>query len=308
MSDIVDRPSAGDKKVHSKNQFELCYLRHQYIRKAKTNPTQSEMAPYSSIIRSLSRNTYSIYRNLFGMVSFNLEDVESISQVHLVSFLGLFSMEKLPEKYEDFVSKFKDRHDTDDTPSEKDVLEKNKANFTLFLKQRLEDLVRVCRQKARNIKGFPAEEFHVFYGQNKPPKILRNLLENNEKFGFRKLEMPVFKSIKKKIKSESNIFKYSGNWYVAVPLEQKGLSLLDFSGADLNPHDNIHNMTPEEILFGIENEESLKSQKISFSKTPKSEKIEIMKSFIEKNNNKIEFSDEIKAAKKFLREIGAEVG
>ena len=41
------------------------------------------------------------------MVGLELDDVINIANVHLVSFLGLFSLESMPEKYKEFVKKFK---------------------------------------------------------------------------------------------------------------------------------------------------------------------------------------------------------
>jgi hypothetical protein len=300
---LIYRPKADKKKIHSRNEFELCYLRHQYLRKTDHNPTPLEMKPYLAIASHMAKNTFFTYKNLFQMVGFEVEDLISIANIHLVSFLGLFSLDKMPEKYEDFVNAHYIKHLKN--PKEWDIMNKNKANCTLFLKQRMEDVVRICRQKARNIKGLPTEEYFFYYGPKKPPRILRDLIENYEKYGFRKLDTAVYKSIKKKIKNEDSlVFKVNGNYYIAVLVEKKCLSLSDFTGAGLDPYDSIHNMNPERSLSLAEDNAHWEKKQEEFNRKNKFSKTKIIKQFIEKNSDKPEYKEEIKTAKKILKNIG----
>jgi hypothetical protein len=303
MSKSVHRPQATKKKIHSKNEFELCYLRHQYIRKVDYNPTEKEMAPYLHIVKNLAKNTFFTYKNLFHLVGMESEDLINIGQMHLVSYLGLFSLEKMPDRMDNFYFAHKAKYKK--TPGYYDYLNKNKANFTLFLKQRMEDVVRVCRQKARNIRGLPTEEFYAYAGPKEPPKILRNLVEGYEKYGYKKIDVATYKSIKKQAKPEGNIFQFNNLWYVAVPVEHKSLSLVDFAGAGMDPYDNIHNMTPEQVLFHRQDNEEFETRKQefeSFSDTKKKRKI---KDFIQANKNNPLFAEEVKVARKLLKEMGA---
>jgi hypothetical protein len=303
MQDNICRPKAEKRKIHSKNEFELCYLRHQYFRRVTENPTKEDLKPFSYIATHMAKNTFYTYRNLFGMIGFELEDVINIAHVHLVSFLGLYSLEKMPQKYCEFVAKHK--IDKNCTPNQSDVLQKNRANCTIFLKQRMEDVVRVCRQKARNIKGLPTEEYFFYYGPKRPPTILRDLVGNHEKYGYRKLDTAVYKSIRKQIRiDDSSVFKFNGNYYVAVPVEQKSLSLSDFCGADMDPYDSIHNMSPEQIFFNAEEISHWEKKKEEFDRTPKYKKAAMIRNFIEKNKENPDFKDELNAARKLLKSIG----
>ena len=303
MEDKIERPQAEKRKIHSKNEFELCYMRHQYLRRVTYNPTQADMAPYEKIITHLAKNTYYMYKNLFNLVGFDVEDVINIARIHLVSFLGLYKLDKVPHKLVDFLEVHWKKHIREATES--DIENKDRANMTMFLKQRMEDVVRVCRQKARNIKGMPVEEFYVYYGPKRPPKDSRSLLDNHEKYGFKKLDMGSFKTIKRrmKIKSNDEPFKFAGSWYVAVPLDKRNLTLLDFSGAGYDPYDSIHNKNPEELFFDKLNETEFEEKRANFEAQSDKRKENIVRNFIRKNKGNPKFRDEIDLAKKFLKDL-----
>jgi hypothetical protein len=299
MNNEITRPLADKRKISSRNEFELCYMRHQYFRRSTYNPSAEEMAPYMAIVKKRCKHTFFIHAGLFQMVGFENEDLINIGMIHLVSFLGLFSMEMMPEKYASYVEKF--MLEKVDPPSEEDVMSKNRANFTIFLKQRLEEVVRVCRQKVRNIKGIPFEEFQPFYGPKKPPMDIIQLMENHESLGFRKMDIAVFKTIRRRAKAYGkNAFRHEKNWYIIVPLKHKNLGMSDFSGAGLDPRDNIHNMNPEEILFRCEDENKWDRKRAAYKSKSKNEKAALISEFIDKNKSSRIFADELKTAKRTL--------
>lgn len=299
----VSRPEASKKKISCRDEFELCYLRHQYLRKAEYNPSEIEMAPYSLIVSHQAKNTFNIYKNLFGMIGLDRDDIVNIGRVHLVSYLGLFSIEKMPEKQQQFERIFEEQQGY--APYQDDTLNKNKANFTIFLKQRMEDLVRVCRQKVRNIKGFPGDEHYVYYGTKKPPKILSLLMQDHEKYGFKKLDIAVFKTIRKRAKaSGSSTFQFNGVWYVSLRYEHKTLSISDFSGAGMDPYDSLHNMSPERIYFDLQEEKFWEEKRVEFDTCEPKVRAKLLRGFLSKHKNKVKFKDEVKLAKKLLKEIG----
>lgn len=305
--DKVVRPIASKGKIHCRNEFELCYLRHQYLRRVDYNPTKKDMEPYKAIAAHMARNTFFTYRNLFHLIGFESEDLINIANVHIVSFLGLFSLEKLPEKYQEFFKSFDAIHK--EGPQSEDILNKNKANCTLFLKQRMEDVVRICRQKAHNIKGYPTEEHYFYSGSNPPPALLRDLIDKHEKLGYKKLSTAVYKSIKKKVHpvlTDGPVFEFNQHYYVAVPIDQKNLSLDDFSGAGLDPHDNLHNKTPEEICSLSQENEDLEQKEEEFFASSDEVKTKLIKRFIRKNKRNPLYKEEMRAARKMLREIEAQ--
>lgn len=296
----VNRPKASEKKISTSENFELAYLRHQYFRRVKYNPTEAEMKPYMKIVEHLTKNTFFTYYNLFKAVGMYHDDVLNIGRVHLVSFLGLYALEQNQSKKQDFEEKFlKYRYRE---AIQKDFDQKNKANFTIFFKQRMEDLVRVCRQKVRNIKGQKSEEYLVFCGTEKPPKYPKKLLRNHEELGYKKIDFSVFKSIRKKadVDYDATIFEFDGAWYVALAVEQKNLELEDIVGSGDNPYENFHNMRPDELYEEKESE----NLNYDFNKKSNSRKKVILRNFIAKNRNDRYYREEIATAKKLLRSLG----
>lgn len=297
----VQRPAADENKISHKDSFELCYLRHQYFRRAKYNPTQEEMAPYMGIVSNLTKNTFFVYINLFKAVGMNQDDILNIGRVHLVSFLGLYSLESDEEKKKEYIERIV-RHEYR-TPDEKDFSQKNKANFTLFFKQRMEDLVRVCRQKVRNINGYPSEEYTVFCGKDGPPKYPRRLLRNHSELGYKKIDFSIFKSIRKKagVNNDATMFYFNSIWYIAISTEQKKLTIEDIVVSESNPYDNEHNMQPDDIYMEKESD----VLRNLFNRKPNSKKERILRKFIAKNRFNKQYKEEVSTARKLLKGFGA---
>lgn len=300
MNKTVERPQASAKKIKTSEDFELCYIRHQYFRRVKYNPTEAEMEPYMKIVAHLTKNTFYTYINLFKAVGMYHDDVLNIGRVHLVSFLGLYALERMEEKKKLFVEKFEKNEYR--TPTENDFDQKNKANFTMFFKQRMEDLVRVCRQKVRNIKGLPSEECIVFCGPARPPKYPKRLLREFNELGFKKIEYAVFKSIRKKIQVDHDamIFQFGGQWYVAIPVEHRSLDAEDIVGSGYNPYENAHNMRPDDLY----EEKELDRYSCLFNKKSILRKRVTLRNFIAKNRGKAHYKEEVATAKRLLRNLG----
>jgi hypothetical protein len=317
----VERPPAPEKKIKTSDNFELCFLRHQYFRRVNYNPTEEEMKPYMGIVVNLTKNTFFTYVNLFKAVGMYHDDVVNIGRVHLVSFLGLYALDKMKDKRKEWMTKF--QIDNDKEPEQKDFDQKNKANFTMFFKQRMEDLVRVCRQKVRNIKGQSTEEFAVFCGKNRLPRNPKRLLKEYEEYGYKKIDFSVFKSIRKKadVEHDATAFQFGGVWYVAIALEQKALEIEDLITSDSNPYENRHNMQPDELYLTVpindpdwnskkgkhvvtKEERESEDLKRLFNRKSNYRKKVVLRKFIANNKNKAQYKEEIVTAKKLLRSLG----
>lgn len=302
MNDKIIRPQAEDRKIRYNDDFELCYMRHRYVRRTDYNPTQIDMEPYMSVVRSLSKRTHKTYKNLFQTVGFEIDDLINICRIHLTSFLGLYSLERLDRKYRDFIGysiKANDR-----PPTQSEILSKNKANFTIFLKQRMEDVVRICVQKARNIKGIQTNEFLVLYGPVKPPENIEELIEKQLELGFKKLDIATFKTIKRRenIKGDGP-FQFAGSWYISIRLDHKPLCAEDLAGAGYDPHGSIHNKDPEALLIERENEDLFTKYSRTFKRFTKEQKAKVFMDFIERHKDNTLLKEEVALAQKMYQNL-----
>jgi hypothetical protein len=302
MSQPVQRPQAAAGKISYRDNFEDCYLRHHYLRRATSNPTPAEMAPYLQICKHFAHNTLCTYAGLLRITGFGLGDVVATAQVHLVSYLGCFSLEAMPTKRKNFVAAFVKAKGHE--PGCDDYEDKNKADFTAFLKQRMEDLVRVCRQKVRNINGQPLDGVVAFYGTPEPFGFLSRLLTDYDSLGYHKIDLAVFKTIRRRAKAgRSECFEFDGKWYVCCRQQTKMLDAVDFAGADCSPYDNLHNMGPEDYYQQFEAANEWEARVREFEASSIGKRTETLKLFVAANKDRPEFKVEIRVAEKMLKAL-----
>ena len=300
MQQLIERPVAAEKKIKTSEDFELCYMRHQYLRRVKFNPSEADMYPYMYIVKNLTRHTFVTYYQLFKIVGMYKDDIVNIGRIHLVSFLGLYDLDQNAVKKAEFDDVFERKNFR--KPNDADYLQKNRANFSIFLKQRMEDLVRVCRQKSRNIRGQLSEEYFVFFGRNKPPKNHREILTNHRELDFHKLDFSIFKSIRKKadISTECDTFYFNSVWYVAIPVENKSLAIDDLVNSNYNPYENDHTRKPDDLI--IEKESARLYEEYESKSDIK--KALILKKFVSRNKKDKNFTKEVALARRLLRRMG----
>lgn len=301
MNKTVERPKATGTKINCYQEFELCYLRHQYLRKSGANPTAAQMKPFNYLISLCAKKTYYTYIGLFQSIGMDWEDIVSIGKTHLVSYLGLFSVQ-IPEKMDKFIDRIYDA--TGEAPTVADILDKDKADFTSFLKQRMEDLVRICRQKVRNIRGKLADEFLVFYGPKTPPDDHSKLIKGYGKLGFRKLDVYKFKTLKRKAVNQQKgpVYEINGLFYVTIRIDHRPLTVHDLAGAGLDPYESIHNMNPEEIMLQIATEANFQKNKELWYATPRNKRIKQIRDFILVKANDPRYTEEVNTARRMIKE------
>lgn len=286
------------KRISHRDSFELCLIRHKYFRKAKCKPTPLQMSLYDKIVKHFSFRTYYTYFDIFSIVGLDKEDVLSLGYVHLVNFWSLFRIgpKKNKDKYNKFTKRYELRYNV--YPDSLALDAKNKANFTIFLKQRMEDIVRICSQKAKNIKGFKVDSSMAFYSKDKFLNNLKLPIKNNN---IKYLSASKFKTIKKRAKSkDSNQFKWAGNWYISIPLAPRNLDKSDLINSGWNMHENEHNINPESVLVNKENKIQFDKQLNLFQNSSNENKLNIIANFINEKANDPNFVDEISTARLYL--------
>lgn len=134
-----DRP-----KISVKDDFELVLFRWRYLNKT-VNPTEEEISKYNSVIKAASGKIYSIFTKVFSRSGMQLDDVRSLARVHIVSYIGLFSLNKNKIKRLEFENSF--IKNNNNPPSQKEIDKKDIKTAYAFVYQRLLENALHCKRK-----------------------------------------------------------------------------------------------------------------------------------------------------------------
>ena len=141
------------KKSETHN-FEKLYLRWKYFLKGRAVIKDDQVAAkYVKLFRreilSTSNIIYFKNKSIFDRMGMDIKDIISISQVHLISYIGAFSLIHSEEKLKRYMEKY--RIILGREPEEADVLKKDRINFISFLNQRLLEMVNYSVRELQKI-------------------------------------------------------------------------------------------------------------------------------------------------------------
>jgi hypothetical protein len=184
-------PIDPDKFVSTKDQFELTYLRWRYFMRAANPPTEL-VKKYEKAALKVAKESYNENYDAMKNSGLEVEDVCNIALVHLVSYLGCYSLQfseigktKVAEKMGDV--------------SQEEVKRKDLSNMMVFIQQRLKDLVRVFRQKNKNVLGEHLVAVLFQLVDKESPCTDMELIKAPNKYGFRRVTPTHYKEVKKKL-------------------------------------------------------------------------------------------------------------
>lgn len=253
----IHRPlPQGFENVGYANHFELRYLRWDYLVKAE-NPEYSVLKEKEAIIRYCARKAYTKYRYEFGFMSMDIEDIENISRVYTVSFLGLYSSKKNNRVKERHSKKLAEQ--TGKAPSNFEIERKDNKALIAFLNQRLMECAYVFRQKSKGQAGF--NYYSVFVrkkGEEWPTD--QELMTHPTKFGWEKVSWSTFLKIRKffnhatpgcPIELEGKIYR------VASPETSLVYPEKDEQVEEAHSNDWHNTSNPEDLLIRFEEEKSI---------------------------------------------------
>lgn len=167
----------GFEDVTVRNSPELRYLRWDYLVKTE-NPKDSEILSREDIIKSVARTAYRNYRYEFSFMGVEVEDLENIARVHLISYLGLYSKVKNKEN-----------------PTESELKSEDKGIYG-FLSQRLLESANIFRTYCKTQAGY---NFIVAYKRvegDTIPSTIDLLNSRGNLKGWKLLSRKEFNSIK----------------------------------------------------------------------------------------------------------------
>jgi len=306
------------KKYNFNDDFEMLYLRHEYLSKIP-NVDQIDITPFESIANATARLMYDKFRTNFSKVSLEQEDVASVTKVYLVAFLGLYSIKINEDALERFVAKYKIKNGKNSYPNEMEFERKDRNNLINFLRQRLYHFSTLCERKGRNI--LVGRDIRGAFAKtiDSTPVCDEELVKNHKKHGYRKVTKNELKEAKERSKNIGTLDLYDidGFQIIEVEILTQGLWNIegfnpekDYDGHMLIPSSNcdmiygesntIYNSSPDQSYIYAEEEFDLKGFKQKFFKLDNEERIKKLKFFIQKYGNTATYKSEIKLAKKYI--------
>jgi hypothetical protein len=235
-----------EKKINSKDYFELVYLRHRYFRKS-TNPSPERLQEFEEIICNISDKIYRRNILIFKIVGFENEDIRSIGRINAVSFISMGGLKENPHLMEKFIVDHKNKYGTNSEPGKRDIFLRESYNISKYLNQRLQEVATFCEVKSGNIIGDKSRKKYFIGNPNKNPSD-DSLLISPEAFGYKTITKTEFeKLIKKQNPGNKNRFITDNGCVVRVVFKKA-----DHAVAEVfyeNSKDNEFNLNPEDLLI-----------------------------------------------------------
>jgi len=287
-----------DVSINYKESFELVLFRWRYLLKSP-NPTPEDFQAHFPIMNIVSRKMWYKFRYAFSTVGYDYDDVRNLANIYLVGYLGVFSL-KNKENLEKFVKAYKKKNKV--RPSKEDIEKKDANNFVSFLTQRLEEAGKICSQKNRNIRGTDGV-YEAFIGEHPVDVADELLVSAPERFGYKKLKKKDLEIHAKAagVEAKGQFRTIDSKIVRVVEIGPRPLQVEDMTG--FYSPENAFTMNPLSFMEAIEEEAIDLNFKNKFQSMKVKDKVQKLVSFITANKNNPKFAEEVKTAKKMVKEI-----
>lgn len=278
-------------RLNYRDDFEMLYLRHEYLEKAGKLDS-SYVKKYAGIVYTTAKIMFNRLTN-FEKVGFTEEDIVSITNIYMLSYMALYSIQTNPAEMQALLQK---KGVTGLSDSEIARIDRNR--MIAFLRQRLHHCGTVCARKARNItvgidrRGIFAETNNSF------PVSKEMILEDYKKYGYRKATAREYKEALEKAKDNKTNQLTDKNGFKIFKIEclNGGISQEDYRLlAESNR--GIFYQSPDVALQIIEDSVSEESFKDKFQKMTKKQRLKALESFVRKNKGNKRLRAEVRLAK-----------
>lgn len=191
--DGVLMPIDPSKHVSTKEHFELTYLRWRYFMRA-SNPSEELIRQYEKAAYKVAKEAFNDHHESMKLSGLEIEDVCNIALVHLISYLGCYSLQFSESGQEKVVEKRKKAEFPDEEVKRKDL-----SNMMVFIQQRMRDLVRVFKQKNKNVLGEHSVAILYQLIDKEVPCTDLELIKAPDKYGYRRVTPSQYKEVKRKL-------------------------------------------------------------------------------------------------------------
>ena len=302
IKDSVSKERAM-KKYNFRDNFEMVYLRHEYLRKID-NPSSINIEPYKALIDLTARSIYRKFKSQFEPIGFDEDDLISIASVYLTSYLGLYGFKAKPEYLHNYVAHYVEKHGVKPSKAEVKRIERNQ--IINFLRQKLRHCATVCARKTRNI--VVGRDIKVAFAETANSKKVCEdlLLDDYKKHGHRKVTKTELKEIKENTNNSLDGTLYDRNGFRIIEVERSntGITTSDYRDI-LDNYTGMFYSTPDELLDDKETDMELSKNKDIFDNMDKKKRKKMIAKFIRTNKGKKHLKTELKQARLLLKKFKA---
>jgi hypothetical protein len=287
------------KRLNFKDDFEMIYLRHDYIEKINKQGLKMDSAlvqKYAGVVHTTAKMMFYKLKPNFEKVGFQLEDFVTITNMYMLTYMALYSVQT-NEKELNALVKYKGRPLT-----EEEIVATDRNRLINFLRQKLTYCSTLFARKARNItvgvdkRGFFAKTDHSV------EVAKSDVVGNHKEYGYRKVTAKEYKAAKqrKEALNKDQIQDKNGFEIFRVEKLNNGLSHYDYA-AIMEGNKGEYYHSPETALQISEENEAMDSFRASFQLKKKKDRRRILNKFIDKNKDNPHMTEELSLARKMLR-------
>lgn len=290
------------KRYTYQDNFEMLILRHDYLKRVK-DVDDKWIAEYEPIVKTTASIMYEKLKPNFAKVGYDLEDIQTITNCYMISYMSLYSLERNQEARTRINQSYLRRFDR--MPTDAEISRKEKINMMSFLRQRIQHASVLCARKARNITvDYDRRAIYAFTA-NSQPASEEAIYENGVSLGYRKVTKDEFKEIKKaaKFTRSRELFDKDGFGIIQIELLSDGISENDYRNLFINQQDDIYHVSPEKSLSLVEDEVDMTLMVEEFGNMDKKQKRSCLRDFIELYGSNKKYSTELTAARKMLKTL-----
>lgn len=288
-------------KKNFSDHFEDLYLRHDYLRKAG-KLDGDHYHEFKHIINITTKHVYAKYQPIFFKVGFEFEDVENITAMYALSYMQLYSLRGNKNYYKRFLKRYQQEHGDDATPSEEEVF-KNECNLMInFLRQKLSHCATVCERKKRNIVCGRQKRGVYAYTEKSTPASYEEIFEDHKKHGYRKVTQDELKIAAEAADENKVTYPVDKDGYkiFIIELPTYGIERYDYT-ALVEGHISGSLRNPEEIALNIESMIDLETYRKKMADMTPAARKKVLKKFIERAKGTPSLKDQVKLARKMLK-------
>lgn len=284
------------KRLNFNDDFEMLYLRHEYIRKAKFLDS-SFIEKYAGIVHTTAKIMFNRLTN-FEKVGFAEEDIVAITNMYMLSYMALYSIQTNQKEMENLLKK---KGVTELSDSEIARIDRNR--LINFLRQRLHHCGTLCARKARNIT-VGIDRRGIFAETPNSNGATRDLiLQDYKKHGYRKVTQKEYKEALIRARKLGKYEVTDSNGFKIFKIESlnDGIGETDYRIL-VESNNSFLNHPPDIILERLEEEQVIERNKRKFNSLSIEEKNKILTTFLRKNKGDKHLKNELRLARKILKD------